>query len=409
MNWSSPSNLDWFQNPNVHSTSLHSAGVTLKLVYFVFGQEPNPECVRGGPCDVPWVPSSNSTNRTYSTNIEAFTIRFSHFFQARQFFLNTRNDYFSQAGSEMKGKLVDIQGNTMAQYGNDAADIISLAKILEAANVDIDDLSAYPPAAEANETNRYVFCSTNIWISHILNIWTLRLSLLSYAGLVLFFGIDYRGNYDNPVEYTYSVTQVPAVEYKVTRSTIVNFNSRLITDTHGIKIFFVFSGSICRFDFQTMLINMVAGLGLLSLATLTTDFVMEYLTPLKNAYIRYKYKETAHHDQLLDRMETRKLSELLETETSRSEMDSVSVNRKGPLSQDKSADRSPYHLLSSNGDGKSGNNDSVWSGVIRIQPDPMRFDIIMQTVAIVVPFVMCRRRSWSLPALFVAVILRCVP
>ena len=178
-------------------------------------------------------------------------------------------------------------------------------------------------AGEANETNRY-------------------------AGLVLFFGIDYRGTYDNPVEYTYSVTQVPAVEYKVTRSTIVNFNSRLISDTHGVKIFFVFSGSICRFDFQTMLINMVAGLGLLSVATLTTDFLMEYLMPLKDAYIRYKYKETAHHDQLWRKAASQRLRDL-EAETSISEVDSIN-NGHGVMgvSNDKSADR--YRPLS-NGDG----------------------------------------------------------
>lgn len=46
----------------------------------------------------------------------------------------------------MKGKLVDVHGNTMAQYGNDAADIISLGDILDAANVDLDSISAYPPA-----------------------------------------------------------------------------------------------------------------------------------------------------------------------------------------------------------------------------------------------------------------------
>jgi len=282
-------------------------------------QEPNPNCTRGGPCNVPWVPSSNSTNRSYSANIESFTIRFSHFFQARQFYLDTRNDYFSQAGSEMKGKLVDFEGNTMAEYGNDAADIISLGTVLEAAGVDLDAVSAYPPAAEANETNRY-------------------------AGLVLFFGIDYRGTYSNPVQYTYSVTQVPAVEYKVTRSTIVNFNSRLISDTHGVKIFFVFSGSICTFDFQTMLINMVAGLGLLSVATLTTDFLMEYLMPLKDAYIRYKYKETANHDALYRKIQSKRLSELIVTDGSQSELDSV---RNVIESEDKAADDC-YRPLSGN-------------------------------------------------------------
>lgn len=177
-----------------------------------------------------------------------------------------------------------------------------------------------------------------------------------YAGLVLFFGIDYRGNYDNPVEYTYSVTQVPAVEYKITRSTVVNFNQRLITDTHGVKIFFVFSGSICKFDFQTMLINMVAGLGLLSVATLTTDFLMQYLMPLKSAYIRYKYKETAHHDELWKRAESKKLGLLtgdtnpLVSPMSQSELSQSMRSVNGILSDDKPADYRPL----ANGNGHTG-------------------------------------------------------
>ena len=51
-------------------------------------------------------------------------------------------------------------------------------------------------------------------------------------------------------------------------------------------------------------------IGLLSVATLTTDFLMEYVMPLKNAYIKYKYKETAHHDTLRNQMTQRQLDTL---------------------------------------------------------------------------------------------------
>ena len=273
-------------------------------------QRHNPECANGAACATPWIEmnSTNHTNRSYSAGIEEFTIRFSHFFQARKFYMETRDKYYSQSCAEMTGKLENIHGEQIASYGKDGNDIIALGDILKAADVSLNDILKVE-----NESNRH-------------------------AGIVLFFGIDYNGNYDNPVTYTYSITQVPNVEYKVTRSTTVNFNERMVTDTHGVKIFFVFNGSICRFDFQTMLIQMVAGLGLLSVATLTTDFIMEYLMPLKKAYVKYKYKETEHHDALMKKATRRKLSTL---EVSQETESMLSVNNKSdelnyrPLGLDK--------------------------------------------------------------------------
>eukprot|EP00486_Rosalina_sp_Unknown_P006168 CAMPEP_0201571248 /NCGR_PEP_ID=MMETSP0190_2-20130828/13926_1 /ASSEMBLY_ACC=CAM_ASM_000263 /TAXON_ID=37353 /ORGANISM="Rosalina sp." /LENGTH=412 /DNA_ID=CAMNT_0047995683 /DNA_START=71 /DNA_END=1309 /DNA_ORIENTATION=- len=255
-------------------------------------QTHNPNCTLDangmpGPCSQPWIPmnESDDLNKSYAVGIETFTIRFRCFFQAREFFMETRNDYYSQSCAEMKGKLENYNGDKIASYGANGSDIISLQTILNAAGVDLNELQDYPPDHEQKESNRH-------------------------AGVVLFFGIDFDGVYKQDVEYTYSVTQVPKVEYKVTLSTYVGSNERLITDTHGVKIFFVFSGSICRFDFQTMLIQMVAGLGLLSVATLTTDFLMQYIMPLRSAYVRYKYKETEHHDILRKKFTRRQLDTL---------------------------------------------------------------------------------------------------
>ena len=265
---------------------------SLIIIYNNNNKRHNPNCNESadngypGPCDEPWVDIINgSTNKSYAADIESFTIRFRCFFQARQYFMETRDDYYSQSCAEMKGKLENYNGDTIENFGNNGSDIISLGKILEAAGVDLNAIQEYPPDEEEKESNRH-------------------------AGVVLYFGIDFNGIYKKPVEYTYSVTQVPKVEYKVTQSTFINTNERLITDTHGVKIFFVFNGNICRFDFQTMLIQMVAGLGLLSVATLTTDFMMEYVMPLKNAYIKYKYKETEHHDALRRKLTRRQLETL---------------------------------------------------------------------------------------------------
>ena len=205
---------------------------------------------------------TNSTHYTgekfYSTAIEGFTIRLGHFFQARDFFLQYRNNWYSQSCFEMSGTLENTKGDTIKHYGQDDADILPLSLVLEAAGVNLDDISSNPTDAAYNESNRH-------------------------AGIVIFFGIDYDGIYKQPVTYTYTATQVPKVEYKVTRTTTVDTDRRLVSDTHGVKIFFEFSGNICDFDFQTLLIQLVSGLGLLSLATVTTGlFSLLYHKYIKN-------------------------------------------------------------------------------------------------------------------------------
>eukprot|EP01083_Nonionella_stella_P203014 741106_1 len=102
-----------------------------------------------------------------------------------QFFLETRNNYYSQRCAEMNGKLVDTNGDTIAEYGNNGSDIVSLLTILNAADGDLNDIQEYPPDKEQNESNQH-------------------------AGAVLYFGIDDKGTYRRDVKYTYSVTQIVA-------------------------------------------------------------------------------------------------------------------------------------------------------------------------------------------------------
>ena len=91
-------------------------------------------------------------------------------------------------------KLENYNGDQIASYGNNGSDIISVGTILEAAGVNLNDIQQYPPDAE--------WIKSSCWNSFI-------------------FGIDFNGANGNDVEYTYSVTQVPKVEYKVTLSTYV--------------------------------------------------------------------------------------------------------------------------------------------------------------------------------------------
>ena len=230
-------------------------------------------------CDEPWEASTNDEEydgrQYYSAAIENFTIKMSHFYQARDFWIEYGDSQYSQSCAQMKGKLVNKNGHTLRHFGNNQTDILSLYDLLHAANVkSLNELSDDP--TDLNESYRH-------------------------AGIVLLLGIDYSNEYSSSisnVEYTYSVTRVPKIEYKVTTTQFINTTQRLVFDRHGVKIFFIFSGEICRFDFQTLLINAVSAIGLLSVATVITDLLMVYVLPLKNMYIRYKYQVTRDHEQL---------------------------------------------------------------------------------------------------------------
>eukprot|EP01083_Nonionella_stella_P236398 830331_1 len=142
-------------------------------------QERNPNCSTYSACAVPWIEldnnNTNSQNKTYSAGIESFTLRFSHFFQAREFYLENRDEYYSQSCAEMNGKLEDYAGDVVAHYGNNGSDIISLGTILDAAGVNLNNIQEYPPDKKEKESNRH-------------------------AGIVLYFGINYKGTYKSPVK-----------------------------------------------------------------------------------------------------------------------------------------------------------------------------------------------------------------
>jgi len=81
------------------------------------------------PCDEPWITKNTSTidgEKYYIPAIENFTIRMSHFFQARDFYLNTQLNRYAQSNAQMKGELRHINGHVLRKFGDDSADIMPL-------------------------------------------------------------------------------------------------------------------------------------------------------------------------------------------------------------------------------------------------------------------------------------------
>lgn len=63
-----------------------------------------------------------------------------------------------------------------------------------------------------------------------------------------------------------------------------NASQRLVTDRHGVKLFFVFSGALQKFDTVQLLIHLVTSLGLLSVANIIVDSVMTSIMPRRQWY-----------------------------------------------------------------------------------------------------------------------------
>jgi hypothetical protein len=59
-----------------------------------------------------------------------------------------------------------------------------------------------------------------------------------------------------------------------------------------VRLIFQQVGNLGKFDFQTLLLSFVSGLGLLAAASLVVDMLALYLFPQKKIYRAYKYLQT---------------------------------------------------------------------------------------------------------------------
>jgi len=115
-------------------------------------------------------------------------------------------------------------------------------------------------------------------------------------GIVLLFFITYSNTYSystNNMRYQYTIKRVLNTKFKAVEPVFTkNITTRVLWDRHGIRIIFLQVGRLGVFDFQTLLLTFVSGLGLLAAATFVVDFLAFRIMPSKQLYYKYKYKET---------------------------------------------------------------------------------------------------------------------
>jgi len=204
----------------------------------------------------------------YIACIENFTILIDHAMYAERLDLSANSQ-------TLPGVLNDPNGNQMAIPPDNTVgkegfpDVMNVSLMLRAAGINsLDARSGQNPKRSIRED-----------------------------GLVLLVFISYSNTYTfdtDDIRYEYNVKVQKNTKFKVVQTTLVNgTSSRVIWNRHGIRLLFIQSGQLGRYDFQTMLLNIVSGLGLLALATVVVDLIGLRLFPqTSQLYRQYKYEPT---------------------------------------------------------------------------------------------------------------------
>lgn len=182
----------------------------------------------------------------------------------------------------MPGKLVDQNGNVIKEFPSDVnspGDIVTLAEIIQAAGLGSQGLDQSSLAPGTSSTIRF-------------------------DGKVIIIYINYGVRESNPSElkYTYQVKPVDQTEFKW-QEPLYNANGNTITiaNRHGLRIVVQQTGSIGKFDFMALLVNLVASLALTRVAVFIVEIAMLNILPEKELYTAAKIQTTDDFDKYYKR------------------------------------------------------------------------------------------------------------
>ncbi|EGC40099.1 hypothetical protein DICPUDRAFT_74417 [Dictyostelium purpureum] len=207
-----------------------------------------------------------SEESIYVADIEKYTVMIDHtmFSPQSQIQYNAR---------DLSGYILDRDGNEIqindtnnrvgvkGQY-----DVLEIGKLLELGGIDLDAESP-----DKGDPNRYTGIIALVFIKYS--------NTFSYS----------TGNF----KYTYSIRQVNDTIYNVKDPIYFDsLGSRMVLKRYGIRLLFVQDGAIGSFNFQSLLLTMVSGLGLLTVATLVVDQLAVRILPQRKSYSSVKFQVT---------------------------------------------------------------------------------------------------------------------
>jgi len=231
-----------------------------------------------------WSDDENSTDIYYLADIERFTLQIDHTFVAPNLGIQGN-------ARELPGKIINMTNSSDTEINKpllpewekigivNETDIISVGTLLNAAGVNIDEMSVLP-----NESIRY-------------------------SGAIFLVVMDYQNNLDflfrkneSGFRYTIHVELINNTEYKAVQAVYTKKLSggRTIYNRHAIHFVFLQTGKLVAFDFQVLLLSLVSGMGMFAFSTLIVDFISTKLLGSKDVVSNLKYKTTTNLTQLSD-------------------------------------------------------------------------------------------------------------
>lgn len=183
---------------------------------------------------------------------------------------------------ELPGGLLDVDGHTVRDHAEGdsvgvrgKADVLHVRTLLQAAGIDSLDTPS----------------SSN------------RSRSLRDDGLVVLVFITYSNTHTystGSIRYQYSLRMVENTKFKAVQPIYTkNIENRVIWNRHGIRFIFLQTGELGAFDFATLLLSFVSGLGLLAVATLVVDvFALHLLKSGRAVYSKYKFLPTPTYHEL---------------------------------------------------------------------------------------------------------------
>lgn len=222
----------------------------------------------------------NTTETVFLAGVTEYTIGLKHQFRAPQFAVaEPHNSQYAGSSNTYYGELLDQEGKVLKTFPpvqDDVPDVLPLSLLLQAAGANLTESS------QTQENSQL------------------------YSGIVLMLFVNYN-NLNGKTRYTYRVQQIEGADYKNFEPRSSNPSDitapRTLIKRAGVKTVIIINGDLAKFDFQTLLIQAVSAMGLLSVATLVVELVMLYILPLRKYYNNVKFEETEDFDVVREKLE----------------------------------------------------------------------------------------------------------
>ncbi|KAF2069905.1 hypothetical protein CYY_008776 [Polysphondylium violaceum] len=214
-----------------------------------------------------YVNVANSTKDFYIADVDTFTVLVDHTMAAPTLGIQYNAKQLPGFMLNSKGKKITLTPPNIVGVV-DQYDILTLDAILNAADIASLDSPGFSNSSRSiRDDGMLLFC------------------FITYSNTFTYSTSKYR--------YTYEFHLIEDTKFKIVEPIYLDdVNHRYIFNRHGVRIIFIQTGQLGKFDFQTSLLTFVSGIGLLTVATLVVDIIAVRLLPQRNKYSMMKYQDS---------------------------------------------------------------------------------------------------------------------